>query len=129
LRRLLERASRGSMEASMEAGAMQAVRAGESFPWLVPPGVEALHQLHLIATMLLWMLATCAKVILALLPSLVPLPLLPTFLKRISAAWDEYISVSRIMRKTRTGADPGSLHSRGAVSQSSIERALTQVWS
>jgi hypothetical protein len=118
---------------------MQAVRAGESFPWLVPPGVEALdvtrpsaalaHQLHQIATMLLWMLATCAKVILALLPSLVPLPLLPAFLKRISAAWDEYISVSRIMRKTRTGADPGSLHSRGAVSQSSIERALTQVWS
>lgn len=106
--------------------------AGALLAW---PGMDALEaatpsglarQLQVLATVLFWMLATCANLILALSPSLVPLPVLTNFLKRISAAWDEYGSVSRIMRKT-SGVDVGSPQTRGSVSQSTIERALTQV--
>ena len=104
--------------------------------WLMPPALQQLdvtspwsvvHQFQALFVVVLWMLAACAKMTLALVPSLVPLPVLTNFLQRISTAWDEYNSVSRIMRKTN-GADGAIVLSCGAGGQSTIERALTQVW-
>ncbi|XP_024403883.1 uncharacterized protein [Physcomitrium patens] len=85
-----------------------------------------LQQFNTISTILLWLLAAWAKMCLALLPTLVPVPVLSTVLQKLSTAGDEYTSALSSSFGRQTKSHLGS-RSNLAVSATPIGRALTQV--
>lgn len=81
-----------------------------------------LQHLHSLCLVILWILAYAAKIILALLPTLVPVPVLTKVLQKLSTLAEEYDNDSVAVR-----ADEASSNPLIAVSKSPIGRALTQV--
>lgn len=77
-----------------------------------------LHQFHAMCMVLLWILSYSAKILLALLPSLVPVPVLTVSLKKLSTLAESYDSPG-----TTEGAEKQIADS----STSPVARALTQV--
>lgn len=114
------------MESARSSGMQDSVGA---FTWLSQTlsgvntlrGVELdarhvlLHHLGAVCMVLLWILAYAAKLILALLPSRIPLPVLTNALHDLSTLAEQYDTASR------------TDETRLAVSKSPIGRALTQV--
>ena len=83
-----------------------------------------LQHLHSVCLVVLWILAYAAKIVLALLPTLVPLPVLTEALQKISTLAEEYDNDSAAVR-----TDESSRNHLVMVSKSPIGRSLTQVWS
>ncbi|KAG0625707.1 hypothetical protein M758_2G075200 [Ceratodon purpureus] len=81
-----------------------------------------LQHLHSVCLVVLWILAYAAKIVLALLPTLVPLPVLTEALQKISTLAEEYDNDSAAVR-----TDESSRNHLVMVSKSPIGRSLTQV--
>lgn len=85
-----------------------------------------LNQFHAMSMVLLWILSYAARIILALLPSLVPVPVLTPTLKKLSTLAEEYDTNCSVISMTEDVRVHDSLHMVD-FSKSPIARALTQV--
>ena len=86
-----------------------------------------LDQFRALGMVMVWIMACVAKLLLSVLPGLLPLPLLTNFLEKLSAAGDGGHGVRHQQQQQQEGKRSASRRHVKQLSGTAIGRALTQV--